>query len=156
MGSSLRTEEFINRSKAIHKDKYDYSKINYVDAITKVTIHCNECGKDFEQSPDNHLRGHGCPICNGGIKDNTETFIEKARKVHGDKYDYSKVSYVDSTTPVLIGCPIHGFIEQKPIEHLRTQGCPKCFPAKSDTEEFIRKAKELFADNKSFKDKSRK
>ena len=56
----------------------------------------------------------------------TEQFIEKAKKVHGDKYDYSKVVYVNSQTKVCIICPIHGEFSQTPNAHLRGQGCPTC------------------------------
>ena len=57
---------------------------------------------------------------------NTEEFIRRARLVHGDKYDYSKVVYVNSTTDVCIICPIHGEFWQRPAEHLRGKGCVKC------------------------------
>ena len=57
------------------------------------------------------------------IDQKTVRFIENAKKVHGDKYDYSKVQYVDSDTKVCIVCPIHGEFEQFPGNHLRGYGC---------------------------------
>lgn len=56
---SLSQEEFINRAKAIHEDKYDYSKVEYKNLATKVCIKCNSCGREFYQIPNNHLSGSG-------------------------------------------------------------------------------------------------
>ena len=62
----------------------------------------------FKQAVYHHLNGSGCPICNGGSKYTNKEFIIKAREVHGDIYDYSRVSYIDKETPVEIICPLHG------------------------------------------------
>lgn len=69
-------------------------------------------------------------------------FIEKAKKRHGDKYDYSKVHYTNSQTKVCIRCSDHGEFWQRPDKHLRGQGCPKCAHpnANMTTDEFIEKA----------------
>lgn len=57
----------------------------------------------------------------------TEDFIKRAKKVHGDKYDYSKTKYVNKRTKVIITCPIHGDFEQNPHNHIsQKQGCPIC------------------------------
>ena len=106
----MTTEDFISKAIAVHGEKYDYSKVEYVNALTKVTIICPIHGA-FEQKPANHLRGHGCPYCGGSAKHTTEQFIESARKIHGNKYDYSQVEYVTNRTPVKIICPIHGVFE---------------------------------------------
>ena len=135
-------EEFIDRANKAHHNKYDYSKVNYINCMTKVTIICPVHG-EFQQTPDDHLRGHGCAHCgaNQRIEDqrkspckegkrgypmNTTTFIERAKKVHQDKYDYSKVQYKDIQTKVTIICPIHGEFQQNPGGHLQGSGCPKC------------------------------
>ena len=55
-----------------------------------------------------------------------EEFIKKAREVHGDKYDYSKVVYVNALTPVVIICPKHGEFLQRPSHHTDGRGCKKC------------------------------
>ena len=58
------------------------------------------------------------------IKNTLENFIEKAKKIHGDKYDYSKVEYVNNRTKVCIICPEHGEFWQSPNKHLHTKyGC---------------------------------
>ena len=79
-------------------------------------------------------------------------FEQKAKKIHGDKYDYSLVEYINSQTKVKIICPIHGVFEQKPNGHLSGRGCSKCKPDKISkklsftTEEFVKKAKEIYGD----------
>ena len=120
----LTTEEFINKAKDVHGDKYNYSKVNYINRHTEVCIICPECG-EFQQTPNSHLAGNGCPKCKGWVF-NTEDFIDKAKKVHGDKYDYSKVDYKTTIIPVCIICPKHGEFLQKPNKHLCGYGCPKC------------------------------
>ena len=120
------TEDFINDARKIHGDKYDYSKVKYIDGKTPICIICPEHG-EFMQRPDHHLTGHGCPKCSGVKKRTTEDFINDARKIHGDKYDYSKVEYINSTTKVCIICPEHGEFWQTPTMHLnKSHGCPMC------------------------------
>lgn len=58
----------------------------------------------------------------------TKEFIEKAIKVHGNNYDYSKSKYNNNATKIDIICPIHGIFEQTPHIHLRGHGCSKCKP----------------------------
>ena len=118
-------EEFITKAREVHGDKYDYSKVDYVNAYTKVCINCPEHG-EFWQNPNGHLNGRGCLKCVDKYVPTTEEWIEKARKVHGDKYNYSKVKYVDSKTKVCIICPEHGEFWQNPSNHTNGQGCPKC------------------------------
>ena len=125
-----RLSEFISKANKVHSYKYDYSKVEYINSKTKVCIICPEHG-EFWQSPASHLQGHGCPRCSIKKvhllqKSNRDEFINKARKIHGDKYIYDNVKYVNNETKVLITCPIHGNFEQKPSNHLSGQGCPKC------------------------------
>lgn len=119
------TEEFIEKAKQIWGDRYDYSKVVYEKSNKKVCIICPEHG-EFWMTPNIHLRGSGCPKCVGKHK-TTEEIIEAFCKVHGDKYDYSKVHYVDAKTKVCIICPEHGEFWQLPYAHLiMEQGCPRC------------------------------
>ena len=120
----LSKKEFVEKANYIHHNKYDYSKVNYVNGITKVCIICPEHG-EFWQLPTNHLRGKGCPQCNGGIKYDTEAFIQKANIIHNNKYDYSQTRYVNSHCKVTIICKEHGIFEQRASAHLLGQGCPK-------------------------------
>ena len=122
----LTTEEFIERAKEVHGDRYDYSQVNYVNSSTMVTIICREHGP-FNVLPFNHLRNVNCPKCAGGVVLTTEEFIERAKKIHGNKYDYSKVNYVNTNTPVTVTCLIHGDYIIKPNTHLHScGGCPAC------------------------------
>lgn len=153
---SLTTEEFIEKARKVHTDKYDYSKVNYINANTKVCIVCPEHG-EFWQTPASHLNGIGCPKCGfERIREKNKItlneFIKKAKEVHGDKYGYSKVEYVNSKTKVCIICPEHGEFWQTPDSHLRGGGCKKCLNEKlsSDrlltTEEWIEKARKVHGD----------
>ena len=142
-------KDFIKKAKEVHGDKYDYSKVNYVNNHTSVLITCPEHG-EFWQKPVNHLNGCGCQKC-GEIKKRKkhrktfEDFIKRAKEVHGDKYDYSKVEYTDSQTKVCIICPEHGEFWQNPYLHLIGNKCPSCSPNKKlTTEEFIRNAIDIY------------
>ena len=204
--AKLTTEEFIEKAKVVHGDRYDYSKVEYVDLKTKVCIICKKHG-EFWQVPHSHIKGHGCKKCANKIKqpkqtytqeeiiarirslfgerysyekveykamkvpislvchekdvngnehgefsirpDNIfsgkqgcpkcyddrrsrlqrkplETFIEEAKKIHGDLYEYHKVDYVNTNSKVCIVCKIHGDFWQTPSNHLKGQGCPYC------------------------------
>ena len=134
MPKRLTKENFIERAKKIHNDKYDYSKVEYVNNSTKVCIICPEHG-EFWQTPDSQLRGRGCPICRWKKAKNSirkkqgltrEDFIEKAELIHGKKYDYSQVVYENTETNVCIFCPEHGEFWQRPHHHLHGSGCPIC------------------------------
>jgi hypothetical protein len=122
----LTTEEFITKAKQVHGDRYDYSQVEYINTKTKVIIICPEHGP-FEQRPDNHInRKSGCPSCVGKNPYTTESFITKAKQVHGNRYDYSQVKYVNSHTKIVIICPEHGPFEQRPYHHLRGVSCFGC------------------------------
>jgi hypothetical protein len=127
MGKKYTTEDFISKAITVHGNKYDYSKVNYINANTKVIIICKKHG-EFLQTPHNHITNKaGCPnCCKNHKRYTTETFIESANELHNGKYDYSLVKYVDGETKVKIICPIHGVFEQKPQKHLNGQGCKKC------------------------------
>lgn len=123
----LTTEEFIRRAKEIHGDKYDYSKVNYTGYHNKVIIICKTCGLEYSQNCGSHLNGNGCSRCANNYRPSTEEFIEKARAVHGDKYDYSEVEYINAFTKVKIICPQHGPFWVTPNSHITNKkGCPYC------------------------------
>jgi len=149
------TEQFIKKSKKVHGNKYDYSKVEYVDCKTKVIINCKEHG-EFLQTPAKHLTG-GCKLCGiisqkNARSSNKEEFIEKAKEKHGDKYDYSKVKYINSLTNVIIICKEHGEFIQTAGNHLTNHGCKKCADIitanknRFTKQEFIEKAKENHGD----------
>lgn len=151
MAKKITKEQFIERAKKIHGDKYDYSKVEYINSYTKVCIICLEHG-EFWQVPKDHLLGKGCRICNGTKKLTTKQFIEKAKSVHGNKYDYSKVTYVNRNTKVCIICSKHGEFWQYPHLHLKGNICQKCcydeisLRKKKTLSDFIKKSKMVHGD----------
>lgn len=140
------TEEFIVDAKKVHGDKYDYSKTDYVNTRTKVTIICPIHGS-FEQSPNVHLQGCGCPKCAGNVIAMTkEEFIKKAQEIHKNpdgtpKYTYDKVDLAHAK--VIITCPVHGDFEQLYNDHLKGCGCNKCRRTKSKEFEPIEGKKQM-------------
>ena len=147
---SLTKDNFIEKAKKIHGDKYDYSKVKYVKAKSKVCIICPIHG-EFWQTPANHLQGQGCPRCSKLIYD-TDSFIKQAKKIHGNKYNYSKVKYKNNKTKVCIICHEHGEFEITPNAHLNGQGCKKCGVIERIkkqthiTEDFIKQARIVHGD----------
>ena len=125
MSKRKSNDEFIGEAQLIHHNKYDYSKVEYANNKTKVCIVCPEHG-EFWQTPSDHLNGKGCPQCAGNVRCDKDTFIEKAKRIHNDRYDYSKVEYVNAHTKVCIICPEHGEFWQTPNNHLNGNGCPLC------------------------------
>ena len=129
---SKSTADFIQDAIKIHGKTYDYSETNYVNIETGITIACPLHGK-FRQLPQKHLIGQGCPGCRGGKislskRMTKEDFIESAKKIHGDRYDYSKVIYINAKQKVEIICPKHGPFFQQASNHLygNMNGCPAC------------------------------
>ena len=141
------TNQFIKEAKQIHGDKYDYSLVDYKGEHSKIKIKCNKCKKIFIQTPHNHIHnkynnGCGCPYCFGLYK-TTEQFIEEAKQVHGDKYDYSLVDYKNARKKIKIKCnKCKKIFEQAPFNHLNGCGCPFCKSSKG--EEKIRKLLEEY------------
>ena len=138
---------FIKEAVEIHGNKYGYDKVEYVNNSTKVILTCRTHG-DFEKTPLSHIRGGGCPKCSGNYSLTTEEFIEKARNIHGDKYDYSAVQYKNNSEKVEIICYLHGSFAQTPSDHLRGNGCAQCYhdSRKMLEEEFIEKARAVHKD----------
>lgn len=124
-GIKMFTNEFIEKSKSVHGDKYDYSKVNYVNTSTKVEIICKEHGV-FLQAPSKHLRKQGCVICGGKIIKTRDEIINKFQIIHKNNYDYSLVEYIGNKKVVKIVCKEHGIFEQRVDHHQSGQGCDKC------------------------------
>ena len=154
---SLGTKDVIDRAVKIHGERYDYSLFEYKGAYAKIKIICSKHGV-FEQGLYVHLKGCGCPKCgieNRSIKNdmrgvrvgsNKKEFVNKAIKLHGNKYDYALVVYTTNRNKVKIICPKHGVFQQEPQHHLRGCGCPKCgienrgIKTRSNKEDFVSKA----------------
>lgn len=148
----MTKEIFIEKSKKIHGDIYDYSLVNYINNKTKIKIICEKHGI-FEQKPNNHtIQKQGCPDCSGLKKLTIEQFIIRSNKIHNNFYDYSLASYVNNNTKVRIICPKHGIFEQTPNLHIRS-GCPHCRESKGERiiRNFLLNHEITFEKNKKFK-----
>lgn len=131
-------EHFISRARDVHGDKYDYSLVEYENVKRKVLIRCKVHNELFQQSPQSHVDGAGCPKCAGRHTPTTSEFIAMCRSVHGDTYDYSESVLTTLRSKVKITCPQHGPFMQEARKHLNGQGCPKCRAnAKLSAEEIL-------------------
>ena len=146
MSKKLTNKEFIIKANKVHNNKYDYSKVNYINNHSKVVISCLIHG-NFEQKPNHHLSGQGCRMCAGNnFKSTKEEFILKSNKIHNNKYDYSKVIYTGNKDKVKIICIEHGIFEQKPNHHLSGQGCKICSGKDRTHEQLILEFKKIHND----------
>ena len=149
-----------------HDGFYTYERAVYVNNTTKFTVTCPTHG-DFSVAPNNHISGgRGCPECGalkrgyrkdvtGAARKTADTkiatfsakFIADARRVHGDRYDYSAVDYGGRKTRVTISCPDHGPFQQTPEHHLkRAHGCPECSHHRSKGEAALAKFMSTFVE----------
>lgn len=122
---SITTEIFIEKSRLVHGNKYDYSQVEYINNRKKVKIICPTHGL-FLQVPDSHMCGKGCIYCGGRAPLTKETFIFRSQEKHGQKYDYSRVEYINNIEKVEIVCKKHGSFYQSPSHHMDGEGCPEC------------------------------
>jgi hypothetical protein len=129
------TDSFITKAKTVHGDTYRYDQTVYVHSRKKVKIFCKKCNEYFEQIAGLHISGHGCQKCwRPGAWEKTgnkarmsqEEFINKARAIYGDRYDYSKVIYTGNKNNVTIICSIHGEFESNAGNFIHGHDCYKC------------------------------
>ncbi len=147
MGKRKTKKEFILDSNKLHKNKYNYKNVIYVNNKTKVDIICSKHGI-FKQRPNDHLSNKGCPKC-GKInmsnrnRNTIEHFIEKVNKKHNNKYDYSLIDYKNNKTKIVIICPEHGKFTIRPDSHLNGQTCKYCSRDIYKHTDFVKKANEI-------------
>ncbi len=125
-------KHFIEMSIKIHKNKYAYDKVVYINTTTLVSIYCNDCAEYFEQFPKQHIKGNGCRKCQYKYAFNarrltTEEFVNKAKNIHYNTYDYSCTEYLNSRTKVIIKCnKCSKEFKQSPTDHISGKGCSYC------------------------------
>lgn len=157
-------DKVLEQARAVHGDKYTYERTVYTNSATHMIVTCPEHG-DFKTAPNNFLRGKGCPACGhlrkgvnaSGVKSaqtsiakHAARFVEEARKIHGDDYDYSQTIYRGKRQKLTIRCKKHGEFTQTAGPHLsRGQGCPSCSNHKSRGEAEILKFVSIFAEAQS-------
>jgi hypothetical protein len=140
-------DKFIKKSNILYNNKYDYSKFIYITRKTEGIIICPKHG-EFWKTPGSHLCGNSCTKCsNDKMRMPLETFIKRAKEVHGERYDYSFSKYVNIDTELIIICKEHGEFLQTPYHHLIGNGCHVCGGSKKITlEEFLKRAREIHGD----------
>jgi Zn finger protein HypA/HybF involved in hydrogenase expression len=123
---------FLAKAELKFQKKYKYNPINDFDfdPYQKIEIECPKHGI-FKQTTYNHIRGNGCPKCSYELESEKVSlgyynFTQKAKNIHGDKYNYDNVEYINNRTKVEIKCPKHGIFKQTPHDHLMGSGCSKC------------------------------
>ncbi|HCL59491.1 MAG TPA: hypothetical protein DHW80_06875 [Acinetobacter sp.] len=126
----MDTKKFIKKAREKHGALYSYSLVRYQHCKIEISIVCRKHGV-FQQKPYLHLNGSGCHKCAAESqkttkRDTLECFIAKAKKAHGEIYNYSEVVYLGNRIKVKIECSKHGFFEQAPRYHIAGAGCQKC------------------------------
>ena len=122
--------EFMLKANTIHENIYDYSSTHYVDVVSKVIVICKTHG-EFSISPNNHLRGKGCPVCGressrlAKLKDFDE-YQPEFIKLYGDKYDYSSVVWEGGSNLITVICKKHGEFHILPYLHKVGKECQRC------------------------------
>lgn len=147
-------DTFIEKANKTHHNKYDYSKVNYINSTEKVCIICPIHG-EFWQTPQAHIRGNKCPKCSledkrKKLSSNKYEFIEKANHVHNNEYIYDKVNYINSSTKVCITCKKHGDFWMTPSAHLNGQKCPKCQGRGLNIDDIITLCKNIHGDKYNY------
>ena len=103
-----KRDEFVDRANKIHDFEFDYSEVEYKRSDMKVKIICKKHGP-FYQKPQSHLNGQKCMKCKNVNDSILESeFIERSSKKFNNKFDYSKIEYVNYKTKIKIICPNHG------------------------------------------------
>lgn len=125
MPKRLTVEQFVERSIVLHGNVYDYSRVEYRTTHYPVKIVCPIHG-EFEQLPESHLKGCGCPRCAGVYSMCQDEFVKTADKIHGGKFDYSATKFTNVKSKIDIICPKHGLFSQLAKSHLEGSGCLMC------------------------------
>ena len=129
---ALTRQYFLDKANLVHNHKYDYSGSDIKSSRDYIDIKCPVHG-DFRQRAVGHLMGQGCRKCRNDSVGNRlrytkDDFIQEARKVHGDCYNYDKFNYTTNKKKGIIHCPLHQLdFEQTPSCHMKAvAGCPQC------------------------------
>ena len=145
-GYKCSQEEVIARFRKVHGDKFDYSQVNYKKMHTPVLVECPIHGF-FETPPSRHLCGHGCPYC-AGKNHTSEWAIQRAKEVHGNKYEYLPFEFINNKSVMTIVCPEHGPFTRTVQQHINDHsGCPECRSRKRYTKDsFVRESQKVHGD----------
>ena len=125
-----KPKDFIKKSKKIHNNLYDYSKVKYIASSKKVIIICKTHG-EFLQTPSSHMRGNGCEKCGRDIANIKKTFtteevLLKIKQIYGDKFTYNNFVYNGCFKKSTLTCKLHGDFKATGDLILRGTSCPTC------------------------------
>ena len=153
MSIKITTDEFIAKAVLIHGSKYKYSNTIYKTSNQKIEVLCEKHGPFFIL-PSNHIKGSGCKQCAiDARRINPADFVIKSKKIHGDKYDYTKTNFTHADEKVLITCKVHGDFEIRAANHIlknkKAQGCKKCGLLSSSIKQKTKRSETIFNDFKS-------
>jgi hypothetical protein len=146
-------DDFKKHANKVHKERYIYKPFQYNNGKQIFELKCPQHGW-FKQRASNHLEGRGCEKCatlvtSQKLRMSQGDFLEAARQVHGDLYDYKKSKYISFHSKLTIVCKVHGPFEQSAASHLSGNQCIKCGFAKVQAEnvmpqkEYLRRARQI-------------
>ena len=136
----VKLSEVLNQC---YGSRYTWNISTYTSTHSKVEGYCTEHKCMLYFTPTSIYRGTlPCKKCRGTV-DSTESFICKAREVHGDKYSYSEAAYTAYHKPITITCSNHGNFLQRVSDHLTGKGCNKCANNIQSQEEIIERFKNI-------------
>ena len=134
------TKEYIDECKRLG---IDLPIDKYINSYTRIKHRCSKCGNVYEQKPNNHLCGNGCPICSGNKKKTPKKYKEECKRLG---YDIPIDNYINNATKIYHKCKQGHVYKQTPNTHLQGKGCPICNDLKKTTQEYIEECKELEID----------
>lgn len=143
----MNKEQFIEKSRAVHGDKYKYENTEWTGTQYKVAIECPTHGVFWQKAYNHYYCKSGCPACGGRPIHTTESYIEAARSLHGSRFTYEKTVYVKARDKLTVTCAEHGdFTVQASSLITGSGGCVKCKGSRvsenraAEPEDFIPKA----------------
>lgn len=143
MGKKLSLEQFIEKAIAKHGNRFDYTQVEYNGYDIPIKIRCLKCNSDLTQTPDSHLHSNGCFTCSmkdiGDLyRSSKSEFVEKSINIHGNRYSYDRVDYINNTSKVIIKCnSCNQYFTQVPTSHLSGNGC-RCISSSLAQEKIAR------------------
>jgi ribosomal protein S14 len=127
-------EDYLSSLPESFKEKFDYTLTEYKGCSEIIKYSCPIHGVQTMKAEKHKVSKYGCNLCAkeatrlAKIELGRVNFFKKAKLIHGDKYDYSKVEYQMDTKPIIILCPLHGEFQQTPNNHTQkgSHGCRDC------------------------------
>lgn len=153
MSRKKTINDFIIESKLLYDNKYDYSKVSYINNTTKICIICSIHG-EFYQTPKHFLHGHACQKCGYiktfiKLKKGESHFLNEVTEKYGDKFAYDNVKYINNKNKINVTCKkCNNSFDVEALSHLKNGKCPFCSKRKHyTTEEWVSMVKQIYDEN---------